>query len=120
VYLLGRPLRGLHDLLRSVLGGLIHLVLDAHVLGRLINRALELDVGVDHLLDLGLRVALGDLLRILLQLRAVVLHLALDPAYRLPVEVLGVLRGLLLHLLLKVWLLVSHFISFFLVDSRFR
>jgi hypothetical protein len=119
--LLGRSLRGLHDLLLGLLGGLIHLVLDAHVLGRLINRALEFDVGVDHLLDLGLRVALGDvLLRKLLQLGAVVLDLALEAAYGLRVEVLGVLRSLLLHLLLKIWCLVSHFVSFFLVDSRFR
>jgi hypothetical protein len=106
--LLGRSLRGLHDLLLGLLGGLIHLVLDAHVLGRLIDRALEFDVGVDHLLDLGLRVAVGDLLRILLQLGAVVLHLAPEAAYRLPVEVLGVLRSLLLQLLLKVWSLVRH------------
>jgi hypothetical protein len=118
--LLGRSLQVLLYLLLGLLGGLIHLVFDAHVLGRLINRALEFDVGVDHLLDLGLRVALGERLRKLLQLGAVVLDLALEAAYRLPVEVLGVLRGLLLHLLLKVWCLVSHFISFFLVDSRFR
>jgi hypothetical protein len=108
--LLGRPLRGLHYLLRSVLGGLVHRVLDVHVLGRLIDHSLELPVGVDHLLYIGLRVALGDLLRILLQLGAVVLHLALDPAYRLPVEVLGILDGLLLHLLLKIPL-VGHFTS---------
>jgi hypothetical protein len=81
LHLLGRSLRGLHDLLLGLLGGLIHLGLDAHVLGRLINRALEFDVGVDHLLDLGLRVALGDLLRILLQLGAVILDLALEAAY---------------------------------------
>ena len=120
LHLLGRSLRGLHDLLLCILGGLIHLVLDAHVLGRLINRALEFHVGVDHLLDLGLRVTLGDLLRILLQLGAVILHLALNPAYRLPVEVLGVLRGLLLHLLLKIWSLVRHLRLPFLVDCRFR
>jgi hypothetical protein len=120
LHLLGRSLRGLHDLLLGILGGLIHLVLDAHVLGRLINRALELHVGVDHLLDLGLSVALGDLLSILLQLGAVILHLALDPAYRLPVEVLGVLRGLLLHLLLKIRSLVRHLRLPFLVDCRFR
>jgi hypothetical protein len=111
LHLLGRSLRGLHDLLLGILGGLIHRVLDVHVLGRLIDHALEFHVGVDHLLDLGLRVALGDLLRILLQLGAVILHLALDPAYRLPVEVLGVLDGLLLHLLLKIRSLVRHFTS---------
>jgi hypothetical protein len=108
LHLLGRSLRGLLDLLLGLLGGLIHLVLDAHVLGRLINRALEFDVGVDHLLDLGLRVALLDLLRILLQLGAVILDLAFEAAYGLPVEVLGVLRGLLLQLLLKVRSLVRH------------
>jgi hypothetical protein len=120
LHLLRRSLRSLHDLLLGILGGLIHRVLDVHVLGRLIDRALELHVGVDHLLNLGLRVALGDLLRILLQLGAVILDLALDPAYRLPVEVLGVLRGLLLHLLLKIRSLVCHFVSLFLIDSRFR
>jgi hypothetical protein len=108
LHLLGRSLRGLLDLLLGLLGGLIHLVLDAHVLGRLINRALEFDVGVDHLLDLGLRVALLDLLRILLQLGAVILDLAFEAAYGLAVEVLGVLRGLLLQLLLKIWSLVRH------------
>jgi hypothetical protein len=108
LHLLGRSLRGLLDLLLGLLGGLIHLVLDAHVLGRLINRALEFDVGVDHLLDLGLRVALLDLLRILLQLGAVILDLAFEAAYGLPVEVLGVLRSLLLQLLLKIWSLVRH------------
>jgi hypothetical protein len=106
--LLGRSLQVLLDLLLGLLGGLIHLVLDAHVLGRLINRALEFDVGVDHLLDLGLRVALLDLLRILLQLGAVILDLAFEAAYGLPVEVLGVLRSLLLQLLLKIWSLVRH------------
>jgi hypothetical protein len=111
LHLLGRSLRGLHDLLLGILGGLIHLILDVHVLGRLVDHPLEFRVGVDHLLDVGLRVALGDLLRILLQLGAVILHLALDPAYRLPVEVLGVLDGLLLHLLLKIRSLVSHLIS---------
>jgi hypothetical protein len=43
----------------------------------------------------GLRVALGNVLRILLKLGAEILHLALDPAYRPPIEVLGVLDGLL-------------------------
>jgi hypothetical protein len=118
--LLGRSLCGLLDLLLGLLGGLVHRVLDAQVLGRLIHRALDLHVGVDHLLDLGLRVALGDLLRELLQLGAVVLDLALDPTYRLPVEVLGVLRCLLLHLLLKIRSLLRHLVSILLIDFRFR
>jgi hypothetical protein len=107
LHLLGRSLRGLHDLLLGILGGLIHRVFDVHVLSRLINRALELQVGVGHLLDLGLRVSLGHLLSILLQLGAIILHLALDPAYRPPVEFLGVLDGLLL----KILSLIGHFIS---------
>jgi hypothetical protein len=107
LHLLGRSLCGLHDLLLGILGGLIHRVFDVHVLSRLINRALELQVGVGHLLDLGLRVSLGHLLSILLQLGAIILHLALDPAYRPPVEFLGVLDGLLL----KILSLIGHFIS---------
>ena len=95
-------------LLISLLGSFVGHVLDALVLGCLIDRAFELRVGVDHLLDLGLRVALGELLRILLQLGAVILDLALEAAYRLPVEALGALRGLLLHLLLKI---LRHFVS---------
>jgi hypothetical protein len=107
LHLLGSSLCGLHDLLLGILGGLIHRVFDVHVLSRLINRALELQVGVGHLLDLGLRVSLGHLLSILLQLGAIILHLALDPAYRPPVEFLGVLDGLLL----KILSLIGHFIS---------
>jgi hypothetical protein len=107
LHLLGRSLGGLHDLLLGILGGLIHRVFDVHVLSRLINRALELQVGVGHLLDLGLRVSLGHLLSILLQLGAIILHLALDPAYRPPVEFLSVLDGLLL----KILSLIGHFIS---------
>jgi hypothetical protein len=110
---------GLLDLLLGLLGSLLHRVLDAHVLGRLIHRALKFHVGVDHLLDLGLRVAIGNLLRELLQLGAVILDLALEAAYRLPVEVLGVLRGLLLHLLLKILSLVRHFVSILLIDFAF-
>ncbi len=59
---------GLLDLLLSCLGGLIYLVLDALILGRLIERAFKLHVGVGHLLDLGLRVPFGKLLGELLQL----------------------------------------------------
>jgi hypothetical protein len=104
-------------LLQGLLGSLLHSFLDARILGRLIHRTLDLRVGVDHLLDLGLRVAFGELLSVLLQLFAVILSLALDPAQRLPVEVLGVLHGLLLHLLLKIRSLIRHFFSL-LVDFR--
>jgi hypothetical protein len=107
LHLLGRSLCGLHDLLLGILGGLIHRVFDVHVLSRPIDHILELQVGVGHLLDLGLRVSLGHLLSILLQLGAIILRLALDPAYRPPVEFLGVLDGLLL----KILSLIGHFIS---------
>ena len=98
--LLGRSLRDLLHLLQGLLGSLLHRILDTSILGRLFHGALELHVGVDHLLDLGLLVAFGELLSVLLQLFAVILRLALDPTKRLPVEVLGILHGLLLHLLL--------------------
>ena len=52
---------------------------------------LEFHVGVVHLLNLGLRVALGELLGVLLQLLAVVLDLALQATNRLRVEVLRAL-----------------------------
>ena len=98
--LLGRSLRDLLHLLQGLLGSLVHRILDTSILGRLFHGTLELHVGVDHLLDLGLLVAFGELLSVLLQLFAVILRLALDPTKRLPVEVLGILHGLLLHLLL--------------------
>jgi hypothetical protein len=77
--LLGRFLRELLHLLHGLLGSLVHRFLDTRILGRLIHGALELYVGVDHLLDLGLLVAFGELLSVLLQLFAVTLSLALDP-----------------------------------------
>jgi hypothetical protein len=117
--LLGGSLRGLLDLLLGLLSGLLGLVLYSGILGRLIHRALELYVRIDHLLDLGLRI-LGELLGKLLQLGAVILDLALEAAYRLPVEVLGVLRGRLEVLLLKVRCLVSHLVSFLFVASSSR
>jgi hypothetical protein len=117
--LLGGPSGGLLDLLLGLLGGRLHLVLHSGILGRLIHRALELYVRIDHLLDLGLRI-LGELLGKLLQLLAVVLDLALEAAHRLSVEVLGVLRGRLKILLLKVRCLISHLVSLLLVSSRFR
>ena len=77
--LLGRLPRDLLHLLQGLLGSLVHRILDTRILGRLIHGALELRVGVDHLLDLGLLVAFGELLSVLLQLFAVILSLALDP-----------------------------------------
>ncbi len=79
--LLGSSLCELLHLLLGLLGRFVHVVLYSGILCRLIHRALELRVGVDHLLDLGLCVALGELLRILLQLGAVILDLALEAAY---------------------------------------
>ena len=67
-------------LLQGLLGSLLHCLLDTRILGRLIHGTLDLRVGVDHLLNLGLRVAFGELLSVLLQLFAVILSLALDPA----------------------------------------
>ena len=66
-------------------------VLHARVLGSLVYGALELGVGVGHLLDLGLRI-LRELLHELCELGVVALHLAHDPAHRLPEEVLGLLQ----------------------------
>jgi hypothetical protein len=56
--LLPRALRKLHYLLLGALCRLVHLVLDALLLGRLVNGPFELHVVVGHFLDLGLRVAL--------------------------------------------------------------
>jgi hypothetical protein len=114
--LLGRPLRDLLHPLLGLLDGLAHRVFHSRILGRLIHRTLDLRVGVSHLLDLGLSVALGKLLRELLQLLAVVLDLALYAAHRLPVETLGFLQVLiLLRLLLGVLRLFGHFVSFSIV-----
>jgi hypothetical protein len=118
--LLGRSLRELLHLLLGLLDGLVRYVHDVLVLSRLIHRVFEFHVGVDHLLDLGLRVALGELLGVLLQLGAVAPDLAPEAAHGPPVEVLGVLHGLLLQLLLKILSLLCHFVSFVLVDLRFR
>jgi hypothetical protein len=93
------------------LGSLVHLILDALLLGRLVYGAFELVVVVGHLLDLGLRVALRELLGVLLELLTVVLDLGLQAADRLRVEVLRALLGKLLELLLKVQAL-SHGTSF--------
>jgi len=101
----------------GLLGRLVHRVFHSRVLGRLIERALDLRVGVDHLLDLCLCVALRDLLGQLLELVAVALDLALDVAHRVPVEILGRLQVLVLHLLLEV-LSFAHFVSLPLIDFR--
>ena len=97
---LGRPLRDLLHLLLGLLDGLAHRVFHPRILGRLIHRTLDLRVGVDHLLDLGLSAALGKLLRELLQLLAVVLDLALYATHRLPEVVLYLLQVLILQRLL--------------------
>ncbi len=115
--LLGPTLRKLLHLLLGLLDSLVRYLHDALLLSRLIHRVFEFQVGVDHLLDLGLRVALGELLRVLLQLGAVVPDLAPEAAHGPPVEVLGVLHRLLLQLLLKI-LLLCHFVSFVLADLR--
>ncbi len=99
---LGCCLCVLLHLLLGLPDSLIRHIYNALALGCLIHRVLEFHVGVDHLLDLGLRVALGELLGELFQLATVVPDLAPETAYGLPVEVLGVLRNLLLQLLLKI------------------
>src|SRR5215213_4950012 len=109
--LLRRALGELRHLLLGALGRLVHLILDALLLGRLVNGPFKLIVVVGHLLDLGLRVALGELLGVLLELLAVVLDLGLQAADRLRVEVLRTLLGELLKLLLKVQAL-GHRVSF--------
>jgi hypothetical protein len=109
--LLGRTLREVRHLLLRALGSLVHLILDTLVLGRLVYGPFELHVVVGHLLDLGLGIAVGELLGVLLELLAVVLDLALQAADRLRVEVLRVLLRLLLDLLLKVQAL-GHAVSF--------
>jgi hypothetical protein len=59
----------------GLLGGLVYCVLHAMVLGCLVDPALYLVVGVNHLLDLGLCLFLRGLLREALQLGAGVLQL---------------------------------------------
>ena len=85
--LLRRPLRKFRHLLLRGLGRLVHLILDALVLGRLVYGPFELHVVVGHLLNLGLGIALGELLGVLLELLPVVLDLALQAADGLRVEV---------------------------------
>jgi hypothetical protein len=109
--LLSSTLRELRHFLLRALGRLVHLILDTLLLGRLVYGPFELYVVVGHLLNLGLRVALGELLRVLLELLAVVLDLALQATNRLRVEVLRALLRQLLELLLKVQSL-AHAVSF--------
>jgi hypothetical protein len=108
---IGRTLPGrLVGVLPSLLGRLLQRVLHARVLRGLIYGALELGVGVGHLLNLGLRFW-RKLLHEALELRAVALHLALNPAHRLPEELLGLLQVLLLLRLLSVLSLLAHSVS---------
>jgi hypothetical protein len=114
-------LRDLLHLLLGLLDGLAHHVFHSRILGRLIHRTLDLRVGVDHLLDLGLSVAVGKLLRVLLELLAVVLDLALYAAHRLPVETQGFLQvPILLRLLLAILDLFGHFVSSSLIPFARR
>lgn len=117
--LLGCLLGELLCLLGGGLCGLVHHVLDALVLGRSIHRALDFHVGVDHLLDQGLRIPIGSPLIVTLELLPVVLDLALDPAQRLPKEALSLLQVLLILCLLSVLRLVRHSLSYLLVDFYF-
>jgi hypothetical protein len=113
--LLSRAPEGLLGLLGSSSGGgalrrLVHHVFQPLVLGRLVEGDFDLRVGVGHLLELGLHLR-GGLLGQALQLAAIVLQLALDPAERVPVELLGALHRLLLDLVLQV-LCFGHFFTF--------
>jgi hypothetical protein len=95
-----RLLRRLRYLLLGALGRLFHLVLDALLLGRLVYGPFELYVVVGHLLDLGLGIAIGELLGVLLELLTVVLDLTFQAANGLRVEVPRALLGQLFDLLL--------------------
>jgi hypothetical protein len=118
LHLLGRSLRDLLHLLLGLLDGLAHRVFHSRILSRLIHRTLYLRVGVDHLLDLRLSVALGKLLREPLELLAVVLDLALYAPHRLPEVVLCLLKVLfVLRLLLDGLRSFAHFVPFSI--SRF-
>jgi hypothetical protein len=110
--LLGRPLRDLLHLLLGLLDGLAHRVFHPRILGRPIHRTLDLRVGVDHLLDLGLRVG-RKLLHVALKLCVVALHPAFYATHRLPEVVLCLLQGLLiLRLLLNGLRSFAHLVSF--------
>jgi len=97
----------------SLLGRVAHGIVDTLIAGRLVDGAFDLRVGVDHFLQLRLRFRRG-LLYQALELGPVVLSLALDPAQRVTVEVLGALHYLLLYPLLEV-LYFAHSFSFLIV-----
>jgi len=105
----GRVLpRGCVRVLPGLLGRLLQRVLHTRVLGGLAYGLLEPRVGFGHLLGLGLRIA-GELLHVVLELAAVALHLAEDAPHRLPEELAGLLKALvLLRLLLTAPLLVLY------------
>jgi hypothetical protein len=83
--------------LLRLLQGLAHRLFDPEILDRLVEQLLYQRAGVRYLLYL--RLLIRDLLGYALQLGAIALRLALDPAQWLPIEVLGTLYGLLLDLL---------------------
>src|SRR5215208_281186 len=101
--LVDRHIYGVLCSLRDLAHGLLRLpdhlaygVFRSLVLGRLVERVLDLCVGVDQLLDLRPRFLLGlrELLRWALQLGAVVLELALSLPDRVAVDVLRHVHGL--------------------------
>src|SRR5829696_3012005 len=98
--------------LLRLLGRIVHRVVEPLVAGRLVEVALDLRIGVDHLLQLSLRLRRG-LLHQALELSAVVLDLTLEAAERVGVEVLGTLHYLLLYPLLET-LYFAHSLSFLL------
>src|SRR5215203_1808862 len=98
--------------LLRLLGRIVHRVVEPLVAGRLVEVALDLRIGVDHLLQLRLRLRRG-LLHQALELGAVVLDLTLEAAERVGVEVLGTLHYLLLYPLLET-LYFAHSLSFLL------
>src|SRR5215217_709182 len=98
--------------LLRLLGRIVNRVVEPLVAGRLVEVALDLRIGVDHLLQLRLRLRRG-LLHQALELGAVVLDLNLEAAERVGVEVLGTLHYLLLYPLLET-LYFAHSLSFLL------
>src|SRR5215216_2153445 len=96
--------------LLGLLGRLVYRVVESLVMGRLVESALDLRVGVDHLLQLRLRLRRG-LLHQALELGAFALQLTLEPAERVAIEVLGALHDLLLYPLLE-GLYFAHTFSF--------
>src|SRR5215218_4739658 len=101
--------------LLGLLGRLVYRVVESLVMGRLVESALDLRVGVDHLLQLRLRLRRG-LLHQALELGAFALQLTLEPAERVAIEVLGALHDLLLYPLLE-GLCFAHSFSFLVIFS---